>query len=273
MKMKRLVSVILAGMMSTVLLASCGKTNLTNADLTVLDESLADELYGIATAKDNTALRDMIQIGLDKAIEDGTAAEIATKWFGSDTIYKPESKTFEPDPNATYDKDTIVLGCDVNFAPMGFKDGDEVVGFDIDLANAVIEDEMGKKLQIQPITWSNKEAELAAGKVDVLWNGLTINDERLAAMSFTEAYMQNAQAIIVPKDSDIKSSADLEGKKVAMQKASTAVEAYEASGINAETVELADNVACLNELKTGRVDAVIMDLVVANYYLAMDDAE
>ena len=59
---------ILAGMMSTVLLASCGKTNLTNADLTVLDESLADELYGIATAKDNTALRDMIQIGLDKAI-------------------------------------------------------------------------------------------------------------------------------------------------------------------------------------------------------------
>ena len=242
--------------MSTVLLASCGKTNLTNADLTVLDESLADELYGIATAKDNTALRDMIQIGLDKAIEDGTAAEIATKWFGSDTIYKPESKTFEPDPNATYDKDTIVLGCDVNFAPMGFKDGDEVVGFDIDLAKAVIEDEMGKKLQ-----------------VDVLWNGLTINDERLAAMSFTEAYMQNAQAIIVPKDSDIKSSADLEGKKVAMQKASTAVEAYEASGINAETVELADNVACLNELKTGRVDAVIMDLVVANYYLAMDDAE
>ena len=236
MKMKRLVSVILAGMMSTVLLASCGKTNLTNADLTVLDESLADELYGIATARDNTALRDMIQIGLDKAIEDGTAAEIATKWFGSDTIYKPESKTFEPDPNATYDKDTIVLGCDVNFVPMGFKDGDEVVGFDIDLAKAVIEDEMGKKLQIQPITWSNKEAELAAGKVDVLWNGLTINDERLAAMSFTEAYMQNAQAIIVPKDSDIKSSADLEGKKVAMQKASTAVEAYEASGINAETV-------------------------------------
>ena len=127
---------------------------------------------------------------------------------------------------------------------------------------------MGKKLQIQPITWSNKEAELSTGKVDVLWNGLTITDERLEAMSFTEAYMENVQAIVVPKDSDIKSAADLNGKKIAMQKESSAVDAYNASGIDAETVELADNVACLNELKTGRVDAIVMDSVVANYYLA-----
>jgi ABC-type amino acid transport substrate-binding protein len=267
MKMKKLVSVMLAGFLAASLFGGCGKTNLTNADLHILDESLADELYGIATAKDNTALRDMIQIALDECIADGTAGEIATEWFGSDTIYVPETKTVEADPNASFDKDTVVLGCDVNFAPMGFKDGDEVVGFDIDLAKAVIEGKMGKKLQIQPITWSNKEAELSTGKVDVLWNGLTITDERLEAMSFTEAYMENVQAIVVPKDSDIKSAADLNGKKIAMQKESSAVDAYNASGIDAETVELADNVACLNELKTGRVDAIVMDSVVANYYL------
>ena len=272
MKWTKLLAAALAGVMAAGLLSGCeAAANLTNADLQILDEALADELYGIATAKENTALRDMIQIALDECIEDGTAAEIATEWFGSDTIYVPSEKTFEPDPNATYDKDEIILGCDVNFAPMGFKDGDEVVGFDIDLAKAVIEDHMGKTLVIQPITWSNKEAELATGKVDVLWNGLTINDERLAAMSFTEAYMENTQVIVVPKDSEIQSAADLAGKKVAMQKESTAVGAFAETGIEAETVELADNVACLNELKTGRADAVVMDSVVANYYLNMDE--
>lgn len=269
--MKKVISLLMAGILSVGLLAGCGSKNLTNADLAILDESLADELYGIATAKENTALRDEIQTALNECIEDGTAGEIATKWFGSDTIYIPQTPTVTPDPNADCGKDTIILGCDVNFAPMGFKDGDEVVGFDIDLAKAVIEDKMGKKLEIQPITWSNKEAELSTGKVDVLWNGLTITDERLAAMCFTDAYMENVQAIVVPKDSKIKSAADLKGKKIAMQKESSAVDAYKDSGIEAETVELKDNVACLNELKTGRVDAVIMDSVVANYYLSMDE--
>lgn len=271
MKMKKICAVLLTAMLAVTLLASCGKKNLTNADLHVLDKSLEDELYGIATAKDNEVLRDEIQNALNDCIDDGTAGKIATEWFGSDTIYVPDQPEVAADPNAKSDKEEIVLGCDVNFAPMGFKDGDKVVGFDIDLAKAVIEDKMGKKLKIQPITWSNKEAELSSGKVDVLWNGLTITDERKENMCFTDAYMKNTQAIIVAKDSDIKSPEDLKGKNIGMQKASTAVEAFKKSGIDANTTELADNVACLNELKTGRVEAVIMDSVVANYYLNQKD--
>ncbi|MGI5958756.1 MAG: transporter substrate-binding domain-containing protein [Massiliimalia sp.] len=297
MKFKKIFAVLLASAMTVSMLAACGNDSATNStagntstgtsntstaseagsseeklyDFVTLDESLADELYGIAVKKDNTVLRDEIQNALTEAIEDGSAAEIAEKWFGKDTIYVPEdSEKITTDPNAKSDKDTIILGCDTNFAPMGFTEGgDEVKGFDIDLAKLIIEEKMGKKLVVQPITWANKEAELNAGKVDVLWNGLTITPERQEQMAFTDAYMQNKQVIVVPKDSDIKSAEDLNGKRIAMQKQSTAVDAYNDSGIKAETTELADNVACLTELKQGRQDAVIMDSVVADYYLSL----
>lgn len=253
----------------------CGETPtpvLKNEDLVLLDVSLEEEYYGIATKLDNTALRDRIQLALNESIADGSAAEISTKWFGKDTIYRPETPTVTPDPAATVEQDTIILGCDINFAPMGFKDGDEIVGFDIDLAREVIENKMGKTLKIQPIAWDNKEAELNTGKIDVIWNGLTINPERLENMCFTDPYMQNFQAIIVRSDSEITTKEQLNGKNIAMQKESTAVDAFDKSGIQAnKTFELPDNVACLNELKTGRVDAVVMDSVVANYYLSRGD--
>lgn len=275
-KIKKIVAGVLATMMAVSLLAGCSsdKDEATSQsgkqyDFITLEDSLADELYGIAVKQGNEVLRDEIQNALNEAIEDGSAAKVAETWFGKDTIFKPEVPTVKPQADAKSDKDTIVLGCDVHFAPMGYMDGDDVVGFDIDLAKLLIEEKMGKKLKIQPITWENKEAELNADKVDVLWNGLTITEKRLEAMCFTDAYMENSQVIVVPKDSKIKSSKDLEGKKVAMQKQSTAVDAFNESGINADTTELKDNVSCLTELKQGRQDAVIMDSVIADYYLSL----
>lgn len=293
MRFKKVFAAILASAMAMSVMAGCGGETDTGSsadtqastasdsgsseqklyDFVTLEESLADELYGIAVQKDNTVLRDEIQNALTEAIEDGSAGEIAEKWFGKNTIYVPdEAGKVTTDPNAKSDKDTIILGCDTNFAPMGFTEGgDEVIGFDIDLAKLIVEEKMGKTLVVQPITWANKEAELNAGKVDVLWNGLTITEERAEQMAFTDAYMENKQVIVVPKDSDIKSPEDLNGKRVAMQKQSSAVDAYNESGIQAETTELADNVACLTELKQGRQDAVIMDSVVADYYLSLTE--
>lgn len=271
---KKISAAFLAAIMSLSVMTACSNGSSDGStekqyDFNIVEESLADELYGIAVKKGNEPLRDEIQNALDEAIADGSAAKVAEKWFGKDTIYSPETKTVTTDVDAKSDKDTIKLGCDVHFAPMGFMQGDDVVGFDIDLARLLIEEKMGKKLVVQPITWENKEAELNADKIDVLWNGLTITDERLAAMCFTEAYMQNKQVIIVPKDSQIKSVKDLEGKKIAMQKQSSAVDAFSESGITATTTELKDNVGCLTELKQKRQDAVIMDSVVADYYLSL----
>ena len=171
-------------------------------------------------------------------------------------------------------KDELILGCDTNFAPMAYMDNGNVVGFDIDLAKAVIEDKMGKKLTIQPINWDSKEAELETGKVDIIWNGLTITDERKKKMNMSKPYMENKQVVVVPKDSAIKTPEDLAGKTVGMQKESTAVQAFQDSGIKAkETVELKDNVACLTELASKRIDAIVMDSVVADYYLSKNPTQ
>ena len=173
--------------------------------------------------------------------------------------------------------DTIVIGLDVGFAPMGFEQDGEIVGFDIDLARAVIEDKMGKSVEFQPIDWGSKEAELNTGKVDLLWNGLSRSPEREENMALTNSYLKNDQILVVKSGSDIASSADLTGKVLAMQEGSTAEDAWatfkeEHADVNPSTVNLlSDNVICLTDLEQDKADAVLMDSVVAEYYLATNE--
>ena len=173
---------------------------------------------------------------------------------------------------------TLVVGLDVGFAPMGFEQDGEIVGFDIDLARAVIEDKMGMTVQFQPIDWDSKEAELSTGKIDLIWNGLSRSPQREEEMALTNSYLQNDQILVVKSDSGITSSADLNGLVLAMQEGSTAEEAWnefsEANpDINPSTVNLlSDNVVCLTELEQDKADVVLMDSVVAEYYLSTNDA-
>lgn len=79
---------------------------------------------------------------------------------------------------------------------------------------------MGVELKIQPIDWDSKELELSSGRVDCLWNGMSVTDDRLEAMFMAKPYVANTQVIIVPEGSDIQTKADLAGKKVGLQKGS-----------------------------------------------------
>ena len=171
----------------------------------------------------------------------------------------------------------IVIGLDDNFPPMGFRDDkNELVGFDIDLAR-----EAGKRLGIEvefkPIDWNAKEAELSGKRVDVLWNGLTITEERKKNIAFTAPYMENHQIIVVKGDSPIQTKADMAGKVVGVQDGSSAVDAIEKDADTAasfkELKKYGDNVTALLDLTTGRVDAVVLDEVVGRYYTAKKPGE
>jgi len=82
-------------------------------------------------------------------------------------------------------KDTLVIGIDDQFAPMGFRDkNNEIVGFDIDYAKAAAE-KMGMDVTFQPIDWTTKESELNSNRIDLIWNGYTITEERKAKVLFT----------------------------------------------------------------------------------------
>lgn len=169
------------------------------------------------------------------------------------------------------DKGELVLGLDASFPPMGFTDDNgNVVGFDIDVAREVCA-RLGVTLTCQPIDWDAKEMELNSGNIDCIWNGMTITEERLTNMCVSVPYLRNAQVLVVKADSGIKTLADLKDKKIALQTGSSAEDALNAAAdfkaSLKEAVLYEDNMVALKDLDVGGVDAVLLDKVVAEYYI------
>lgn len=170
---------------------------------------------------------------------------------------------------------TVIVGLDDTFAPMGFKDTNgEIVGFDVDLAKEVFK-RLGYNVKFQPIDWSMKETELNSKKIDAIWNGYTITDERKQKVDFTKPYMENKQVIVVLKDSNISKKADLEGKLVAAQNNSSSQEAIEKDKDiltkfkDGKLYLYENNNDALMELENKRVDAVVVDEILARYYIKL----
>lgn len=165
------------------------------------------------------------------------------------------------------DAGKFVLGLDATFKPMGYTDeNNEIVGFDIDLAEAVCE-KLGVELVKEPINWDTKEQDLSVGKIDCIWNGLSVSPSREESFNLSEPYMKNAMVFVVPESSDINSVDDLAGKKVIVQNGSTAQDTLAASQLaaNMEISSIATNVEALQQMDINLVDAVFMDEVVAQY--------
>lgn len=166
------------------------------------------------------------------------------------------------------DKGTFILGLDDSFPPMGYRDeNNEIVGFDIDAAREVCS-RLGVTLVCQPIDWAAKEQELATGQIDCIWNGFTMTEERKEALTFTDAYVNNAQVVVVKASSPYKTLEDLSGKVVGLQAGSSAQAAVDDTpsfkASIKEVVEFKENLTALMDLEIGGVDAVVMDLLVAN---------
>lgn len=165
------------------------------------------------------------------------------------------------------------IGLDPEFPPMGFRDTDgNYVGFDIDLAKEVAK-RLGMEFEAVPINWDAKNMELGAGNIDCIWNGFTMTG-REGDYLWTSPYVSNAQVVVVKENSGIESEADLAGKVLALQQGSTAENALNSrtdiKDSLANTLFVADNVTALNDLKVGGVDAVLVDEVVADYYMAQN---
>ncbi len=166
------------------------------------------------------------------------------------------------------DSGVFVLGLDDSFPPMGFRNEDnEIVGYDIDLAREVTS-RMGVELKLQPIDWNAKEQELNTGNIDCIWNGFTITPERAKMINFSKPYLKNAQVLVVREDSPVKTLKDLSGKTVGLQAGSSAANALEDDADFRASlkgvVEFKDNLLALMDLEARGVDAVVMDLMVAN---------
>lgn len=246
-----------------------------------LSEDLGAEEYGIGFRKADIALGLEIQRLLEEMTADGTAVEISNKWFGTDVLLrdKPFLKESEaPAGDASLEKikakGELIVGLDDSYPPMGFRDDqNNIVGFDIDLATEAAK-RMGVAVKFQPIDWDAKEMELESGKIDCIWNGMTITDERIERMFFSKAYIANQQIIVVSDSSGITQKSQLEGKIVGLQKGSSSLEALTADPVNdkvKEIVQYPDNVSAFLDLKAGRIDVFVVDSVVGRYIISQQE--
>lgn len=268
--------VIMFCILAAIGLTSCQKAS-TDTTYKILDEAFADEYFTVGFRKADLALCEEVNRILSEMKADGKLGKISTEWFGSDATTVPASyavkDTTDDSLQKIKTKGKFILGLDDSFPPMGFKNNDgQIVGFDVDVAREVCR-RMGVELVLQPVKWTEKESEINNGNVDCLWNGFTRNDEREAALCLSQNYMTNRQVVVVMESSDIKTPADLAGKTLIIQGGSTAADALEdhqeikKSLKGGKALEVDNNVLAMFDMKNGGSDAVLMDEVVARYYI------
>ncbi len=168
--------------------------------------------------------------------------------------------------------DTFTVGFDQDFPPFGYVGDDgEFTGFDIEMATECAK-RMGKEVVLQPIDWDSKDMELESGTIDCIWNGFTMNG-REDQYTWSDSYMDNTQVVITKKDSGITTLADLAGKIVEVQKESSAQSALEDEDHTellasfGDFLQVAEYNTAFMDLESGAVDAIAIDIGVANFQL------
>lgn len=151
----------------------------------------------------------------------------------------------------------LVMGTNAEFPPYEYYEGQEIVGIDAEMAAAVAE-KLGMELQIEDMAFDSLIAALSSGKVDMVAAGMTVTEERLASVNFSDTYATGVQVIIVAEDSDIAGEADLNGKTVGVQLGTTGD--IFADDIEGATVERYNKgMEAVQALSQGKIDAVIID--------------
>ncbi len=168
----------------------------------------------------------------------------------------------------------LKVGIDPTYPPMEYKDdAGENVGYDIEVAKALGE-KLGMKVEFVPVAWTAIFSALKAEKYDTIISSLSITEDRKKTLAYTRPYIANNQVIIVKKDSTgIKSEKDLKDKRVCVQMGTTSDDAckeFQKTIPFKGYKQYEKMTEALNELKIGRVDALVADVVVAKYFVAKD---
>ena len=216
---------MLCAAMATTVLAGCGSSNTASTD---------------AAAEETT--EDVEAEAAKEEAEDAEAAEVATD--------AAEVTTVEPG--------VLTMGTNATFPPYEYKDGDDVVGIDAEIAQALA-DKLGLQLEIVDMDFDSLVASVQSGKIDMSLAGMTVTEERKQNVDFTDSYATGVQVIIVKEDSDIASADDLEGKLIGVQQGTTG-HLYCADDFGEDNViPYANGATAVQALLQGKVDCVVID--------------
>ncbi|CAG9621480.1 transporter substrate-binding domain-containing protein [Sutcliffiella rhizosphaerae] len=173
------------------------------------------------------------------------------------------------------DKKVLVMGTSADYPPFEYIDtevGEEIIGFDVDLAKAITS-ELGYELEVRDMDFGSLITALKSGNIDLILAGMSPTEERAKQVDFTDIYYTAHHMIVSLKDSNITSVDDLEGKTVGAQMGSIQYEMAEeiAEEVNI-TIENRDRIPqIIQDLKTGRFDAAIIEDTVMKGYMEQDE--
>ncbi|MCR5109131.1 MAG: transporter substrate-binding domain-containing protein, partial [Lachnospiraceae bacterium] len=151
----------------------------------------------------------------------------------------------------------LVVATNAEFPPYEYYEGDNMTGIDVEIAEAIAK-ELGMELQMEDMAFDSVIASVQTGKADAGLAGLTVTEDRLKNVSFSDPYTQTEQVVILKEDSEIAAVADLNGKVIGVQLGTTG-DIY-AGDVEGATVERYNKgMEAVQALSQGKIDAVIID--------------
>ena len=181
------------------------------------------------------------------------------------TLFTACGSSAESDLKYIQDKGVLVVGI-TDYAPMDYKDENgEWTGFDAEFAELFAE-ELGVKCEFYVIAdWGKKFLELETKQIDVIWNGMTINEDVTLNTSCSDPYVVNAQVVVMKSDvvGNYPDGASMKDLTIAVENGSAGQDAAATTGA-ANIVPLQDQAAALMEVAAGAADACVIDITMAN---------
>ncbi|MBE5882668.1 MAG: transporter substrate-binding domain-containing protein [Lachnospiraceae bacterium] len=166
-----------------------------NDDLTILEEDFALEEYAIVVSKENKELTEKINSALAELKAEGTLDQIVANYIGDDT---KGTCPYESPADVDRSNGTLVMATNAAFEPYEFYDDNEIVGIDADMAQAIC-DKLGYELKIEDMEFDSIINAVQSGKADIGVAGMTVTEDRLKSIDFTDSYTTATQVIIVRK--------------------------------------------------------------------------
>lgn len=160
--------------------------------LKILDDPFVEEEYAICLKKDNDELLEKINGALKELKEDGTVDSIMANYIGDAIGETP----YESPEDVDRSNGTLVMATNAEFEPYEYHEGDDIVGIDVDIAQAIC-DKLGYELKIEDMEFDAILAAVQSGKADFGAAGMTVTEDRLESVDFTETYANASQVIIV----------------------------------------------------------------------------
>lgn len=251
-----------------------------NSPMIVAGIDLIQEQYGIAAKKGNDALISKVNDALIALAGDEMNAIANT--YGLTSEIAVTSKTVNPKADATdaswdniVTKGKVIIGYTV-FAPIAYEvvNDQPTKGYDVELAKAVF-NKINPEIEVEflEIKWGEKEAMLEAGSIDLVWNGLTITEQRSAEMCISIPYLNNKQvAVIMSNNADkFTTIASMANAITGAEDGSAGEEQIALKEIGNEYIKCASQLDAFNKLKTGTLEVIVIDSVMANYYISLED--